>query len=76
MPNINFIYVKVYSVNNGSHVVGNFCQEVASSSDARADYGNRLINSLLNVPLDLQKRLFALTHFQYYITFHEYGDVM
>lgn len=53
MPNINSIYIDIYSVDDGSHVIGDARQKVTGSSNTRADHGNRLINGMLNILLDL-----------------------
>lgn len=76
MSHINFIYVDIYPVDEGSHVIGDARQEVTSSSDTRTDHGDRLINGVLYVLLNLQKRIPALAYFWYYIALHEHGDVM
>lgn len=76
MPNVYSIYVDIYSIDDGSHVVGDARQEVTCSSDARADHRYCLINSMLNVLLNLQKRVSALAYFWYYIALHEHRDVV
>lgn len=76
MSYINFINVDIYPVDEGSHIIGDARQEVTSSSDTRADHGDRLINGMLYILLNFQERIPALAHFRHYITLHEHGDVM
>lgn len=76
MSHVNFINVDIYPVDEGSHVIGDARQEVTGSSNTRADHGDRLINGMLYILLNLQKRIPALAHFRHYITVHEHGDVM
>lgn len=76
MWNINSIYVGIQSVDEGSHVIGDVGEEVASTSDARTDHGDRLIHGVLDVLLDFQERVPALAHFRHYVAFHEDGDVV
>ncbi|KYN13525.1 hypothetical protein ALC57_14230 [Trachymyrmex cornetzi] len=76
MSHIYFIYVDIYPVDKGSHVIGNARQVVTSSSNTGTDYRDCLINSVLYILLNLQKRIPALAYFRHYITLHEHSDVM
>lgn len=73
---INFIYVNINPVDEGSHIIGDARQEVTGTSNTRADHGDSLINGVLYILLNLQKWIPALAHFRHYVTLHEHGDIM
>lgn len=76
MWNINSIYVGIQSIDEGSHVSGDVRQEVASTSDTRANHRDRLIHGVLDVLLDLQERFPALAHLRHYVALHQHSDVV